>query len=305
MLSRISLLVVAGVFGVLAAGCTGSNTTTPQREVLTFDYIDNYLVNAGTTTARHRVFNDSVSFTQFWQSEFSIALSPIVPAPGQPDIDFDTKTVFTLIGNDDGITPDAGDIGIFRDAGAVTVEYFDRRAGNGCVVPGLVGYELVLLVTDKVVEAATFIPDTRVVDCDPLGANDLAYVEFFGAVVHDIGGPYELTFNSAESFSEYFSNAFDDTYFPPPGQPDVDFDEFTVTAIGAGTFTTGGYYLNIDHVKLLDDTVEIAYSVTSPGQGCGVTLAFTNPVVLIRYPKHMGDLRYVRTELVADPCPTQ
>ena len=67
-----------------------------------------------------------------------------------------------------------------------------------------------------------------------------------------------------------------------PQLPPVDFDQETVIAVFIGGFPTGGYSVEIKRIEstVLGFTIHI--EETHPGEGCGLTMAFTQPYHIVK-----------------------
>jgi hypothetical protein len=81
---------------------------------------------------------------------------------------------------------------------------------------------------------------------------------------------------------------------PVPPPPAIDFSREMIVVVALGSRSTGGYGI------LLEDASEdgaggtaIAVRSMSPGPGCVVTLAFTQPVDIARLPLRQGEVRFV------------
>lgn len=66
--------------------------------------------------------------------------------------------------------------------------------------------------------------------------------------------------------------------------PSVDFDQYQVIGVFAGVKQSGGYAISVVRVVDTASTRTVTIAVTSPGEGCTVTQALTNPYQLIRLP---------------------
>jgi len=62
----------------------------------------------------------------------------------------------------------------------------------------------------------------------------------------------------------------------------VDFDEERLVLIDMGTHNTGGYSINIESLSETSDQVTVGIISSSPGDGCLVTQALTNPYKFIK-----------------------
>lgn len=73
-----------------------------------------------------------------------------------------------------------------------------------------------------------------------------------------------------------------DTSAPEP--PAIDFDQHAVVAAGMGERSSGGYSVAIESVAVSGDTLFAEVRESSPGEGCVVTGALTQPVHAVRSP---------------------
>lgn len=99
-------------------------------------------------------------------------------------------------------------------------------------------------------------------------------------------GISEPTRRLIDSSSEWetFWRRINETRRPPPEPPTIDFDESVVVAAAMGGRPTGGYTIGIQAVARSGDTLYAEIRERSPGEGCGVTLATTQPVQAVRAP---------------------
>ena len=79
---------------------------------------------------------------------------------------------------------------------------------------------------------------------------------------------------------------------PQPELPAVDFSREMIVVAALGSRPTGGYGIFIDSASSGPSGVEIAVRAVSPGNGCAVTLAITNPVDAARVPRREGPIRF-------------
>ncbi len=77
--------------------------------------------------------------------------------------------------------------------------------------------------------------------------------------------------------------------FPVPPPPTIDFSREMVVVAALGARSTGGYSILITGANETDDNgVNVAVRSSSPGNTCGVTEAFTQPVDIARMPIRTG-----------------
>lgn len=68
---------------------------------------------------------------------------------------------------------------------------------------------------------------------------------------------------------------------PQPEVPPVDFGRDMVVLVAMGTRSSGGYDITVDDVTGTDGVIRVRVTETSPGTGCGVTLALTQPAAAV------------------------
>ena len=100
-----------------------------------------------------------------------------------------------------------------------------------------------------------------------------------------------------EEFAKIWKMAHGDDGIP---LPEVDFDKDYVIAVFAGQKPTGGYALEVSQVVDSKDTRTIAMTLTSPGKGCIVTQALTNPYQIITLPASTLTLKSVTVTKTVD-----
>ncbi len=81
-----------------------------------------------------------------------------------------------------------------------------------------------------------------------------------------------------------------------PELPDVDFAREEILAVFGGTYSTGGYTVEVTSV--IDEGVKRTIAITHrfPGETCMVTQSVTSPFMLVRIPKTELVLSRVETE---------
>jgi hypothetical protein len=90
-------------------------------------------------------------------------------------------------------------------------------------------------------------------------------------------------------------------FFPQPALPSVDFDREMIVVAALGAKPTGGYDIMIEGAAEDSATVEISVLQSSPGTGCALTAARTQPVDLARIPARRKPVRF-RERRVVVPC---
>jgi hypothetical protein len=71
-----------------------------------------------------------------------------------------------------------------------------------------------------------------------------------------------------------------------PSLPDVDFSRDMVVIVAMGSQSSSGYTITIESAVERGDALEIAVLATSPGHGCAALTVITNPVDVVRLPRH-------------------
>ena len=80
---------------------------------------------------------------------------------------------------------------------------------------------------------------------------------------------------------------------PVPPLPAIDFSSDMLVVAALGSRSSGGYMILIDGASGEGSNVIVAVRSISPGQGCGVTGALTQPVDIARLPRRDGDVRFL------------
>ena len=80
--------------------------------------------------------------------------------------------------------------------------------------------------------------------------------------------------------------------FPVPALPAIDFAREMVVVAALGQKPTGGYSIFVDGGTETANGVTINVRAVSPGSGCAVTLALTQPVDIARVTRRDGDVAF-------------
>jgi hypothetical protein len=87
----------------------------------------------------------------------------------------------------------------------------------------------------------------------------------------------------------------------PVPLPAIDFSREMIVVVALGSRSTGGYSILLEDASAgANDGTAITVRSMSPGPGCGVTLAFTQPVDIARLPLRQGEVRFVERAQVFD-----
>lgn len=81
-------------------------------------------------------------------------------------------------------------------------------------------------------------------------------------------------------------------FIPPPKLPAVDFSHDMVVVDALGTRSSGGYDVVIEGATADSTGIDVSVRRTSPGNGCPLTAALTQPVDLARLPAREGPVRF-------------
>jgi hypothetical protein len=90
-------------------------------------------------------------------------------------------------------------------------------------------------------------------------------------------------------------------YGTKPPIPLVDFSQEIVVVAAAGTKSTGGYSITIESAIETSGTLTIHIASGSPGR-CGVTLALTRPIHIVRIPKQAASVVFVELAFIPEGC---
>lgn len=87
---------------------------------------------------------------------------------------------------------------------------------------------------------------------------------------------------------------------PLPDLPAADFSREMIVVAALGSHSSGGYSILIEGAGEVSGVVNVAIHSIAPGNRCGVTLAFTEPVDIARLPLREGPVRFVERATVTD-----
>jgi PrcB C-terminal len=100
-----------------------------------------------------------------------------------------------------------------------------------------------------------------------------------------------LVVRDLSGWNDVWSIAFA-RHTPTPPRPAIDFATEMVVVAALGSRPSGGYGIAIEGVSPETGGVEIDVVTTSPGSGCIVTGALTQPVMMIRMAAADGAVRF-------------
>ena len=88
---------------------------------------------------------------------------------------------------------------------------------------------------------------------------------------------------------------------PLPPLPSVDFARDMVILAALGSRRSGGYGIRVDSAYDAGEFVEVVVWRSSPGSGCLVTAALSQPVDVVRIPARRVPVRF-RERATNEPC---
>jgi hypothetical protein len=109
--------------------------------------------------------------------------------------------------------------------------------------------------------------------------------------------PARLVVRDAVTWQGVWAQTFRGGSVPPI--PVIDFSREMLVVVALGSHSSGGYGILLDGASA-EATGDLAVAVRSisPGSGCGVTAAFTQPVDIARVPRRDGAVRFVESSEV-------
>jgi hypothetical protein len=90
-------------------------------------------------------------------------------------------------------------------------------------------------------------------------------------------------------------------FIPQPALPAIDFDRDMVIVAALGTKPSGGYDVIIEGAEEDSAGIEVSVKRSTPGAGCALTAALTQPVDLATVPARRVPVRF-RERRVEVPC---
>lgn len=91
-----------------------------------------------------------------------------------------------------------------------------------------------------------------------------------------IDSTMNIVIDSQNEFKKLWGKVYSNSQ-PIPPLPDVNFAEETVLAVFMGKRSTGGFTIEIDHIKENDDCLKAIVKTTTPEPGEMVTMAISQP----------------------------
>lgn len=115
-------------------------------------------------------------------------------------------------------------------------------------------------------------PPYRQVPLERLNSEPDAFTQYSG-----LREPKELVVDDEEAWADVWARIHEDVS-PKPELPEVDFDEKVVLVTALGEQPTGGYSIFFAGAVRRENEIVVDVSTMSPGAGCGVTDALTQPI---------------------------
>ena len=103
--------------------------------------------------------------------------------------------------------------------------------------------------------------------------------------------PQQVVIRDVEQWRQTW-NAIWQHSSPRPAVPEIDFSRDMLIVVALGERPTGGYSIFIDAASAGADRLAISIRSVSPGDGCAVTLAQTQPVDVARVPRRSGSAEF-------------
>jgi hypothetical protein len=128
-------------------------------------------------------------------------------------------------------------------------------------------------------------------------SDSVAFAQYSG-----VRSPATLVVRDAAAWAQLWEEIHA-TVEPKPDLPAIDFGQEMIVAAAMGSRNSGGYNILLTKASEGTEGVEIEVLETSPGAGCAVTLALTQPIDLARVERRYGPVRFVVRQQVRDCGP--
>jgi PrcB C-terminal len=89
-------------------------------------------------------------------------------------------------------------------------------------------------------------------------------------------------------------------YLSPPARPAVDFDDEMLVVVSMGGRPSGGYAIYIDGLSVVRGNLLVVTREVTPGRGCVVTGAFTEPLALARLERSDLPVSFTTRSVIRD-----
>ena len=154
-----------------------------------------------------------------------------------------------------------------------------------------------LLITGCVDRASRVLGPNAPIALTRITPNAPSIVYYSGLV-----DPARLVIDNPATLASVWARAFADESEPPP-IPRVDFRRERVIVAALGGRATGGYGIELASADVEGGQVVVDVVSTSPGQGCAVTQALTQPVDMAKIALSAMGIRFVEHATVRN-CST-
>jgi hypothetical protein len=134
---------------------------------------------------------------------------------------------------------------------------------------------------------------------EPLPVTRLRSEPFSYAYSTGLVTPQEIVVRSPAQWKAVWTDIWRN-HSTHPALPDIDFAQEIVVVAALGERPTGGYSIFIDAASSESDGIAVRIRSVSPANGCGVTLALTQPVDIARIPRREGRVRFEEKQEVQD-----
>jgi hypothetical protein len=153
----------------------------------------------------------------------------------------------------------------------------------------------VLATAGHASRAATQVRTSSTLPITRFRPDSVAYTTFSGVM-----DSTRVVIRDRARWREYWARIHS-PFVPPPREPEIDFSREMVILAALGRRPTLGYDILIRSATRDSAGIEVQLRRSSPGQGCTMGAAITEPVDLARIPASDVQVRF--TELImATPC---
>jgi hypothetical protein len=126
---------------------------------------------------------------------------------------------------------------------------------------------------------------------EPLPVTRLRAEPFSFAYSSGLVTPQQVVIRTPAQWKQVWTDIWQN-HSTHPALPEIDFAQEMVVVAALGERPTGGYSIFIDAASTEADGIAVRIRSVSPTNGCGVTLALTQPVDIARIPRKEGRVRF-------------
>ncbi|MEO7995290.1 MAG: protease complex subunit PrcB family protein, partial [bacterium] len=164
----------------------------------------------------------------------------------------------------------------------ITVRWAATSPGEQCEVDQRVGTPVHIGVVPKV-PGGEFVRTDRAGEPCTVGGDCEPFTSVYESQTRDGADAFQRVFSNPNDFGLFWSQHF------PGSAPEVNFNEFTVVALGLEQFPTGGHTLAIECLRWqqtgIGHTLTVKYVHTAPGEHCEVPQGSTRPTLIVKLPR--------------------